>query len=67
MHFMNSLMTPNNLMMFFIETMQVSHFEGILQSFDAATLRDWSKRELIVVLFVGTMVDQYAGMAFKNT
>lgn len=49
------------------QTMQVSHFEGILQSFDAATLRDWSKRELIVVLFVGTMVDQYAGMAFKNT
>lgn len=38
------------------------------RSFDASTLRDWSKREPILILFVGVMVHQYAGtMAFKNT
>lgn len=37
------------------------------ESFDADTLRSWSKREPVLVLFVGVMVDQYAGsMAFKK-
>lgn len=30
-------------------------------AFDANTLREWSKNELIVVLFVRVMVDQYSG------
>lgn len=38
------------------------------ESFDGDTLHEWSKNEPVVILFVGVMVDQYAGtLAFKNT